>query len=114
MVFETRKAALKGDGEAGRWLSPLRVHILPTLGKREAASITTADFVKVLRPIWVTKPDVAKKAFSRMRLIYAKARRTGVNPDTLDAARDILGDLHIQGIRIIRLKQGYKRPASIS
>ena len=27
--FEARKAELKGDGEAGRWMSPLNVHVIP-------------------------------------------------------------------------------------
>jgi hypothetical protein len=30
-VFEARKAELKGDGLAGRWLSPLSLHVLPKL-----------------------------------------------------------------------------------
>jgi hypothetical protein len=32
-AFESRKAELKGDGMAGRWLSPLSLHVLPKLGK---------------------------------------------------------------------------------
>ena len=32
-AFEARKAQLKNDGKAGRWESPLRIHILPKLGK---------------------------------------------------------------------------------
>lgn len=31
--FESRKAELKGDGKAGRWFSPLELHVLPKLGK---------------------------------------------------------------------------------
>lgn len=27
-AFETRKADLKGDGKAGRWFSPLELHVL--------------------------------------------------------------------------------------
>lgn len=32
-AFESRKAELKGDGKAGRWFSPLELHVLPKLGK---------------------------------------------------------------------------------
>ncbi len=32
--IKARQAELKGDGKAGRWLSPLNVHILPKLGKQ--------------------------------------------------------------------------------
>ena len=30
--FDARKAQLKGDGKAGRWFSPLALHVLPKLG----------------------------------------------------------------------------------
>jgi hypothetical protein len=30
-AFESRKAELKGDGIAGSWFSPLKLHILPKL-----------------------------------------------------------------------------------
>jgi len=96
-VFEARKHTLKGDGEAGRWMSPLRVHVLPKLGKRPVSTLSTADFVRVLQPIWRQKPTVAEKAFSRLRLVYVKGKRIGMGgePDTLDAAREMLGELHI-------------------
>lgn len=32
-AFESRKADLKGDGVAGRWFSPLDLHVLPKLGR---------------------------------------------------------------------------------
>lgn len=32
-AFEARNAELKGDGKAGRWFSPLELHVLPKLGK---------------------------------------------------------------------------------
>lgn len=32
-AFEARKAELKGDGKAGRWLSSLERHVLPKLGR---------------------------------------------------------------------------------
>ena len=32
-AFESRKAELKDDGKAGRWLTPLSLHVLPKLGK---------------------------------------------------------------------------------
>ena len=34
-AFEARKAELKGDGLAGRWLSPLSLHVLPKLQPRQ-------------------------------------------------------------------------------
>lgn len=38
-AFESRKAELKGDGLAGRWFSPLELHILPKLGRMPVREI---------------------------------------------------------------------------
>nr|WP_281359608.1 Arm DNA-binding domain-containing protein [Roseobacter ponti] len=38
-AFESRKADLKHDGKAGRWFSPLALHILPRLGERAGRDI---------------------------------------------------------------------------
>jgi hypothetical protein len=47
-AFESRKAELKGDGKAGRWFSPLEIHILPKLGKVPVAEIDQRD----IRTLW--------------------------------------------------------------
>ena len=31
VTFEARKARLRGDGERGRWFSPLRLHVIPKI-----------------------------------------------------------------------------------
>ena len=42
-AFEARKAELKGDGAAGRWLFPLTLHVLPKLGKVPVVEIDQRD-----------------------------------------------------------------------
>lgn len=42
-AFESRKAELKGDGIAGRWFSPLELHVLPKLGSVPVADIDQKD-----------------------------------------------------------------------
>lgn len=50
-AFEARKADLKDDGEAGRWLSPLELHVLPRLGKIPVEEIDQQDIKATLAPI---------------------------------------------------------------
>lgn len=50
-ALESRKAELKDDGKAGRWLSPLEIHILPKLGQTPVAEIDQIDIRDALRPI---------------------------------------------------------------
>ena len=61
-AFEARKAELKGDGKAGRWDSPLRVHVLPKIGEIPLKDLHQIDIRDTLAPIWHAKPEAAKKA----------------------------------------------------
>ena len=63
---ETIKHELKNKGETGRWLSPLKTHVFPTLGDVNIEHLKADDVVKCLRPIWHTKPDPAAKALGRL------------------------------------------------
>lgn len=65
-AFEARKAELKDDGQAGRWFSPLELHVLPKLGKVPIEEIDQRDIHSVLNPLWHTKADTARKALNRL------------------------------------------------
>lgn len=59
-AFESRKAELKGDGEDGRWYSPVKVHILPRLGTTPVGEIDQTVIRNTLAPIWHKGRDRAK------------------------------------------------------
>ena len=80
-AFESRKAELKEDGKAGRWLSPLEHHILPKLGGVPVAEITQIDIRDVLRPIWHEKADTARKALNRLSICLKHAAALGLDVD---------------------------------
>ncbi len=42
-ALESRRAELKGNGLAGRWFSPLELHVLPKLGRSPVGEITRTD-----------------------------------------------------------------------
>jgi integrase len=80
-AFEARKAELKGDGAAGRWLSPLETHVLPKLGRTPVTDIDQRDIRDVLAPIWHTKADTARKAINRLALVLRHAAALGIDVD---------------------------------
>lgn len=51
MVFEAKKASLRGDGTRGRWRSPIDLYMIPTVGRKRGSQITQRDIVDALRPI---------------------------------------------------------------
>lgn len=79
--FEARKAELKGDGQAGRWLSPLSVHIIPKIGNQAIEDLDQHVLKSVLESIWHEKPDVARKAVNRLNLTLKHAAALGLDVD---------------------------------
>jgi integrase len=92
-AFDARKAELKGDGKAGRWFSPLELHVLPKLGNVPVAEIDQKDIRDVLAPIWHTKADTARKALNRLSIVMRHAAALGYDVDlqATEKARALLG-----------------------
>lgn len=91
--FEARQAELKGDGKAGRWLSPLSVHIIPAIGSVAIEDVDQLLLKRVLDPIWHEKPDTARKAVNRLNLTLKHAAALGLDVDLQATmkARALLG-----------------------
>lgn len=92
-AFEARKAELKGDGKAGRWFTPLELHVLPKLGKVPVADIDQLDIRDVLAPIWHTKAETARKAINRLAIVMRHAAALGLDVDlqAVEKAKALLG-----------------------
>lgn len=92
-AFASRKAELKGDGVAGRWFSPLELHVLPKLGRLPVSEITQTDIRDCLAPLWHAKADTARKALNRLSICLRHAAALGLDVDLQapDKARALLG-----------------------
>lgn len=93
LCFEARKAELKRDGDAGRWMSPLAVHVLPKIGRYPVEEINQHLLKDLLAPIWHEKPESAEKALNRVGLALAHAAALGLSVDLQATmkARALLG-----------------------
>lgn len=92
-AFEARKAKLKGDGKAGRWFSPLELHVLPKIGRVPVEELDQQDIKNTLAPIWHTKADTARKAMNRLGLVLRHAAAMGLDVDiqATEKAKALLG-----------------------
>ncbi len=92
-AFEARKAELKNDGEAGRWFSPLELHVLPKLGSMPVSLIDQNDIRNTLQPIWHEKASTAQKAIERLGICirHASAHDIDVNLQAVAKAKILLG-----------------------
>ncbi|ABD53146.1 tyrosine-type recombinase/integrase [Jannaschia sp. CCS1] len=92
-AFESRKADLRDDGKAGRWLSPLELHVLPKLGRMPISEIDQRDIRDTLAPIWHAKADTARKAMGRLGIVFKHAAALGLDVDlqATEKAKALLG-----------------------
>jgi integrase len=94
LAFEARRVELRDDGNAGRWWSPVKIHVLSKLGDHLVEELHQTDIESALRPIWRTKPDAARKAMSRLNIILKHGAAMGldVNLNAIANAKALLGD----------------------
>ena len=92
-AFEARKAELKSDGKAGRWFSPLELHVIPKLGGVPVEDIDQRDIRDTLAPLWHTKAETARKAMNRLNIVLKHAAALGLNVDlqATEKAKALLG-----------------------
>lgn len=92
-AFEAQKPSLRADGVAGRWFSPLELHVLPKLGKVPIEELDQRDLRDTLAPIWHIKADTARKAMNRLNIVmnYAAALGLDVDVQAVSKAKALLG-----------------------
>jgi integrase len=82
--IEAHRAGWRNDKHAGQWGATLKTYAEPILGALPVQAVDTALVLKVLEPIWATKPETANRLRGRIENIldFAKARewRDGENP----------------------------------
>ncbi|MFV1644957.1 integrase arm-type DNA-binding domain-containing protein [Phaeobacter sp. JH20_41] len=97
-TFEAKKAGLRRDGASGRWLSPIRLYMLPAVGGMRMSQIHQTDIHRALAPIWRKKHPTAEKAIQRTKIIFEHMRFSGVecDPFMVDMAKHMLGEVRHQ------------------
>ena len=83
-VHTEHSASWKNAKHADQWINTLEQYAFPVLGTRPVNLIDTPDVLKALSPIWLTKPETARRLRQRINVVldWAKAAgfRTGDNP----------------------------------
>ena len=79
--FQARKAELRGEGRNGKWMSPLRVHIIPKIGKYPIVEIDQHILKQTLTPIWHKKAESAEKCLNRISIALRHAAALGLAVD---------------------------------
>lgn len=83
-VHRTRAQGWSNGKHVDQWINTLRDHAFPAIGSRPVDAIGTPEILKVLTPIWLAKPETARRVRQRLKTVLEWARaaghRSGENP----------------------------------
>lgn len=65
-VHEAHRASWKNAKHAAQWLTTLQQYVFPDLGNVPIAQVDTPDILRVLTPIWLSKPETARRVRQRI------------------------------------------------
>lgn len=84
LVHAEHRASWANAKHAQQWRNTLQQYACPQLGARRLDQIESPDVLRVLAPIWLTKPETARRVRQRIGTVldWAKAagHRSGENP----------------------------------
>ncbi|MEQ9642775.1 MAG: integrase arm-type DNA-binding domain-containing protein [Alphaproteobacteria bacterium] len=83
-VHKEHAQAWKNEKHGNQWINTLEQYVFPTIGEHRVDHVETADVLKVLGPIWLTKAETARRVRQRIRTVLdwatASGFRSGENP----------------------------------
>lgn len=84
ITLDQRRAGWKDGKSASQWLKSLSAYAFPAMGDKRVDRIETSDVLRALSPIWLAKPETARRVRQRISVVldWAKAAgyRSGDNP----------------------------------
>lgn len=83
-VHAEHKPSWKNTKHADQWINTLKQYAYPVIGERPVDQIDTPEILRVLSPIWLIKPETARRVRQRMGTVFdwakASGHRVGDNP----------------------------------
>lgn len=61
-----------------QWLTSLETHAFPKMGTRPVFAVNQSDVLRALGPIWIEKPETARRVKQRIRTVLDWARANGM------------------------------------
>lgn len=80
-VHEMHKPTWRNEKHAAQFISTLETYAFPKIGARKVAEVTTGDVLGVLQPIWLEKPETARRVRQRIGTIMKWAVAQGWRQD---------------------------------
>lgn len=69
-VYEHKQADWSNGKHQAQWIGTLRTYAFAEIGDKPVNTVDTADVLKVLRPIWSTKYETARRVKQRLESVF--------------------------------------------
>jgi integrase len=76
-VYKERRATWRNAKHASQWINTLEAYVFPMIGGRQVNQLDTPDILRVLGPVWLTKPETARRVRQRIATVFDWARASG-------------------------------------
>ena len=86
-VLEIHRPTWRNAKHAAQFLSTLKTYTFPTIGRLKISEVTTADVLSTLQPIWLEKPETARRVKQRIGTVMKWAIAQGWRQD--DPAQNV-------------------------
>lgn len=84
LVHAAHAPGWRNQKHAAQWMSTLEQYAFPYFGDRRVDQVDAADVLRALTPIWLDKPETARRVRQRVRAVFdwskGTGHRTGDNP----------------------------------
>ncbi|MBL4874618.1 MAG: tyrosine-type recombinase/integrase [Rhodobacteraceae bacterium] len=80
-VHEIHKPSWRNVKHAAQFISTLETYTFPRIGRIKVADVSSADVLAVLQPIWLEKPETARRVKQRIGMIMKWAVAQGWRQD---------------------------------
>ncbi|WP_321576399.1 tyrosine-type recombinase/integrase [Bradyrhizobium barranii] len=98
-TMEQRRAGWKNEKHAAQWMAGLKKYVFPAIGETAIDRVETADVLRVLSAIWLSKPETARRIRQRISIVLDWAKAAGYRK----------GDNPVDGVAIGLPRQNEKR-----
>ena len=73
ITLAQREKQLSNAKHLKQWTSTMEAYVFPTIGSTPVAEVSAAQVLKVLTPIWFSKPETARRILQRMEAVFKSA-----------------------------------------
>ena len=76
-LWRLKQPSWRNAKHAQQWINTLKDHVFSHIGSRRINSIESADILQVLAPIWLDKPETARRVHQRLSVVFDWAKASG-------------------------------------